>query len=80
MQPTHAETPTDRLLPLDEVADRLACSVVTVRRLCRPGPAGPLLGSVKHGKHRRVLESELCRYIGSLPASPATAPAEGITR
>lgn len=77
MQPPPAEPlAADRLLPLDQVAERLGCSVVTVRRLCRPG--GPL-ESVKHGRNRRVLESALRRYIGSLTA-PATSPAEGTTR
>ena len=70
-----AEPAADRLLTVDEVASRLACSRKTVYRLCWSGA----LESVKRGPHRRVLESALRQYIGSL-TTPASPPAEGTTR
>jgi excisionase family DNA binding protein len=59
---------TDRLLTIVDVAETLACSSSTVKRLARAGEL-PLVHVRLPGRRGlvRIRESDLGRYIGSLP-------------
>jgi excisionase family DNA binding protein len=66
----------DRLLTLSEVADHLACSLSTVKRLVRAGD----LSTVRLRKRApRVRESDLASYVLSLNAGATGGRARGST-